>query len=262
MELKTSKSNKLLGGIYKIINITNNRVYIGSTSRFGQRFNEHNKFFRDNKNSPFLQNDYNKCGPDAFKFEILEIVNGTKQERLEREQYYLNQFFDNQINCYNINAITSSRCGSKNNWTEEDRRKCSEERKARWKNPEYRAKMKKIAKEKYEQNKEKIDKILQKARDNKKGTKLSDKTKKKLSESQKGRTSYNKGKHLSEKTKQKLSISHQKTYNINLLSPDGRIFGPITNLLAFCKEHNLKQCSVWCLINGKQKSTKGWKIFD
>lgn len=90
-------------GIYRIINTVNQRVYYGSAKRFKSRFASHNNLLLNNKHSnAFLQFDYNKCGTMAFVFEVVELVEGTKQDRLKREQFYIDQYFDGGKNCYNL----------------------------------------------------------------------------------------------------------------------------------------------------------------
>ena len=90
-------------GIYRIINTVNQRVYYGSAKRFKSRFASHNNLLLRNKHSNvFLQSDYNKCGTMAFVFEVVEVVEGTRKERLEREQFYIDQYFDGGKNCYNL----------------------------------------------------------------------------------------------------------------------------------------------------------------
>jgi group I intron endonuclease len=90
-------------GIYKITNKQNNRIYIGSTSCFKKRFNTHRNDLKMNRHgNNFLQNDFNKYGTDVFLIEIIEVVETTKEDRLQREQFYLDQFFDSQKQCYNL----------------------------------------------------------------------------------------------------------------------------------------------------------------
>lgn len=52
--------------------------------------------------------------------------------------------------------------------------------------------------------------------------------------------------------------ANAKTYNGKLLSPDGKIYGPITNLAKFCRKHKLWATHLALVINGKQKQHKGW----
>lgn len=90
-------------GIYRIKNTTNNRVYYGSCLRFKSRFKSHSNALASGKHgNRFLQADYNKCQPDDFVFEVVEVVNGDKAARLLREQVYITEYFDNGNQCYNL----------------------------------------------------------------------------------------------------------------------------------------------------------------
>lgn len=60
--------------------------------------------------------------------------------------------------------------------------------------------------------------------------------------------------------KRKVVESKQKTYIVELLAPDGTVYGPITNLHAFCREHDLDRASILRLINGKQGRVGMWKL--
>lgn len=67
MEAKVMKS-----GIYKIQNLNNGKVYIGSTTNFQDRFKNHkNKLNRNSHFNDYLQKSWNKHGGTNFKFEIL-----------------------------------------------------------------------------------------------------------------------------------------------------------------------------------------------
>ena len=102
-------------GIYKITNINNGRIYFGSTSRLRKRAYEHEKSLKKNKHmNIFLQNDYNKCGSDAFVFTVVETIEGDKNDLLKREQHFLDMFYDKQKRCYNLCPTAGSREGAKN----------------------------------------------------------------------------------------------------------------------------------------------------
>jgi len=90
-------------GIYKIANNLNGRCYFGSSVNLSKREKEHFRQLAANihKNS-FLQNDFNKCGREAFRFKVL--IRCPKADLIESEQKFLDQYFDNQENCYNIVA--------------------------------------------------------------------------------------------------------------------------------------------------------------
>lgn len=91
-------------GVYEIKNIINDKIYIGSTTvYFLKRFYHHITMLRKNKHkNKYLQNAWNKYGEQNFEFNILEIC--TKEDCLEREQYYINLYKDNS---YNINPLAS-----------------------------------------------------------------------------------------------------------------------------------------------------------
>jgi len=86
-------------GIYKITNIINNKIYIGSTNCLLRRKKEHFRHLKSNYHyNRKLQNAFNKYGIENFKFEILEEVVIQDDETLcdflirlvqDREQHYL-----------------------------------------------------------------------------------------------------------------------------------------------------------------------------
>jgi len=80
-------------GIYKIVNLKNGKLYIGSTSNdFRERWWTHKSYLNNNKHdNKHLQNAWNKYGGQNFKFEIIEEC---KKEILrEKEQYYIDQWY-------------------------------------------------------------------------------------------------------------------------------------------------------------------------
>lgn len=110
------------GGIYRIINVDNERIYIGSTSCFRKRAAAHlNNLLANSHLNKFLQNDFNKCGTDAFRFEVLEVVNGDKEQRLLREQAFIDQHYDNQKQCYNLVKLAKDNRGGTRNRNEVNR---------------------------------------------------------------------------------------------------------------------------------------------
>jgi len=142
------------GGVYRILNKLNGRIYIGSTSRFKERVRQHTNDLKANRHqNAFMQNDFNKCGEDSFVFEVVEVVaSGIKEDRLLCEQQLIDQFYDGQKNCYNIapcandtrgprnhkliNPETDRRCRPK---SEAHKQAIGEGSKAAWEDPTYRA---------------------------------------------------------------------------------------------------------------------------
>lgn len=80
-------------GIYRIQNLKNSKVYVGSTSQrgFNVRKNEHWSKLRNNKHcNAKLQNAWNKHGEDAFVFDILLICDPemcVEYEQLTMDHY-------------------------------------------------------------------------------------------------------------------------------------------------------------------------------
>jgi hypothetical protein len=61
------------GGVYRILNVKNGRIYIGSTSCFRKRAKSHYIDLKTGRHqNAFMQNDFNKCGEDSFVFEVVE----------------------------------------------------------------------------------------------------------------------------------------------------------------------------------------------
>lgn len=76
-------------GVYKIINIKNNKFYIGSSIDIKRRLADHMYMLKcGTHHSKYLQNSYNKDGLECFKHEIL--FNCPKEYRLKLEQWCLN----------------------------------------------------------------------------------------------------------------------------------------------------------------------------
>jgi group I intron endonuclease len=90
-------------GVYRILNIKNGRVYYGSTGCFYKRAQAHiNDLIYNRHSNTYLLNDFNKCSPDAFIFEVVEVIEGTSTDWLAAEQLFIDKHFDNQKQCYNI----------------------------------------------------------------------------------------------------------------------------------------------------------------
>lgn len=63
-------------GIYCIINIKNNKCYIGSTKYISSRLWKHRSLLRNKKHdNQHLQNAWNKYGEDNFDYYIVEKCN-------------------------------------------------------------------------------------------------------------------------------------------------------------------------------------------
>lgn len=88
-------------GIYKIINVINNKFYVGSAVSFSRRKTRHFSELRTNKHSNSkLQNAWNKYGEQAFVFAIVEEVQD-KALLLGVENRWLKEHVGKDY-CYNI----------------------------------------------------------------------------------------------------------------------------------------------------------------
>lgn len=95
-------------GIYKILNKTNGKFYIGSSINIPKRWWEHKKRLRLGIHQNIhLQRAWNEYGEESFVFEIYEDLKElTEKEIAEREKELIQLFFDNGKNCYNISKET------------------------------------------------------------------------------------------------------------------------------------------------------------
>ncbi len=119
--------NKNISVIYAIKNTLKHRIYIGSTCHYEDRKQEH---FRDLNNrkhaNAYMQADFNLCGKMHFIFEVLEEVS-SDDLLCEREQVYIDKYYDKQENCYNIAKFAGRPPFM--TWTTEMKQKLSEKTK-------------------------------------------------------------------------------------------------------------------------------------
>lgn len=93
-------------GIYKIVNIINNKIYVGKSTNIEIRWQRHKNDLRRNKHDNiYLQRSYNTHGIDSFEFSIIEEC--SVDTLLEREQHYLDQIFESG-NTYNMSTRSLS----------------------------------------------------------------------------------------------------------------------------------------------------------
>lgn len=95
-------------GIYKITNITNNKVYIGASNDLLRRKWQHFTSLKSGKHkNKYLQNSYNKYGCENFVFEILEVCDISLLSK--REHYWANFYKANDSNFGYNKVITSEK---------------------------------------------------------------------------------------------------------------------------------------------------------
>ena len=100
-------------GVYRILNTINGKCYIGSSVNIKKRWYEHKRTLRKYESENVkLQNAWSKYGEPAFKFIIVEVVDGTKEDLYKKEQFYIDKF--NSVRCgYNVSPAAGSNAGYK-----------------------------------------------------------------------------------------------------------------------------------------------------
>lgn len=92
---------KKISGIYKITNLKNNKVYIGSAISIYNRLVTHKYLLKNNKHfNRHLQSSYNKNGIENFSFEILIKCS---KEKLEEKEEFMIRLFRSNNNLYGYN---------------------------------------------------------------------------------------------------------------------------------------------------------------
>lgn len=76
--LKRKKEYRFKSCIYKITCNENGFVYIGQSINLYRRVGEHINSLRKGKGrNPYMQSDYDKYGPEAFDFDVLEYTDSS-----------------------------------------------------------------------------------------------------------------------------------------------------------------------------------------
>ena len=151
-----------MGYIYKIINIKNQKAYIGQTTkqRPTDRFSQHKYLAthpEQQKSISFLHRAMNKNGINNFNFKIIECVDNSLLD--QREKYWINFYNTLVPNGYNLTAGGCGTPGFSRPQTDKERQKkgaslkkyyqnhpqalenISERTKKLWEDPEYRKKV-------------------------------------------------------------------------------------------------------------------------
>lgn len=95
-------------GIYMILNVVNNKCYIGSSKNIKIRLYQHKRELKNNIHiNDYLQKAWKKYGEENFQFWILENCN--ENDLLSNEQYWLDYYTSyNEKNGYNLAKYTQS----------------------------------------------------------------------------------------------------------------------------------------------------------
>lgn len=97
------------GGVYAIRHVASGKMYIGSAFNIFRRWREHrSRLSRGKHENRYLQNAWDKHGPDAFVFEVLQVIEG-QADTLRAEQESLDHFRPwRRIAGYNIGRVAGA----------------------------------------------------------------------------------------------------------------------------------------------------------
>ena len=80
-----------LCGIYEIVNIINNKKYIGQSVNISARFRHHkNKLRKNEHRNSYLQHAWNKYGEENFIFNVIITCDENKLDELE--MFYISTY--------------------------------------------------------------------------------------------------------------------------------------------------------------------------
>lgn len=100
-------------GIYGIVNELNNKIYIGSSIKFKERWKYHRTNLKANKHyNIYLQSAWNKNWGLNFKFIVIEYVDN-KSFLIEREQFWIDALKPFGDKGYNLRPTANSNVGFK-----------------------------------------------------------------------------------------------------------------------------------------------------
>ena len=238
----------MFSGVYKIVNLINGKVYIGSTKNCKIRWSQHLDSLCRGDHNKHIQAAFNKYGEENFSFEIIETVDDLKS-RVEREQYWID-FYKSYDRRYGYNILSKAESVLGMIHSVESRSKMSEAKKGTHRSEETKAKIREAlkgrefseetkrkiglgnkGKQRSEEFKQKVSLFMkenQKGEDNSfwgkkhteetkakmslagKGKIISEETKAKMSLAAKGENNHFYGKKHSEETKEKMRLAHKK----------------------------------------------------
>lgn len=235
-------------GIYSITNNINKKRYIGCTIRFSKRFNSHKHNLKNNKHHcRHLQNAWNKHGQENFKFEIVEIVQDIAL-LVEKEQYWADFYksFDEKYGYNSGECLEVWNRGIK--YPKELKDKLSRIQKSLM-TPErlYMLRTNNLGRKFGPEFREKCKKNFL-------GKHHTKESKKKISESQRQTQ-------LTRTVQETRAIFAHEMICIFLVSPNSEVY-EIYGVREFCREYKLDRAAIMRVVNGKNRTHKGWTQFN
>lgn len=258
-------------GVYRILNIVDGKIYVGSSVDIQRRIKSHTHELRKGThNNKYLQRAWNKYGENSFEFSVIEEVSDKSILR-DREQYYIQL-----TNCSNhfigYNLLNNTNIGLGVSASDEIKAKiseaCSGEKNGNYGREHTEEELKRMYANRWGENYVKKSRVYKHKSDEEKQLSrkrmsekmkhqiVSEETRRKLSE-------YRKGKHHSAETKARFSRQRQGKLNANSKLSKEQVFeiyekmNSGVNYKDVCKEYNIGQC--WAY---KIKKKEHWAFND
>ena len=211
----------IISGVYAITNKVNKKVYVGSSVNIPSRFRGHKKTLENGTHyNAKLQRAFVKYGIESFDFTILELVDSPNKEKLIEAEQRWINLFDAVKNGYNILPNAYSHLGAKR--SDETKAKLSQSLRTALNDPDTKKKMSESAK--------------------KRG--LSDN----FRNAKRGFTK-----------EQREHLGHIRLQTYIVTNPDGQEF-IVDDIHSFCRENNLNQASLNCVLHRQWRHLHGWRI--
>lgn len=99
--------NEVVGGIYGIRNIANDKIYIGLSSDIYKRWKVHRNMLNKGEHiNAHLQSAWNEYGENSFEFFIIEKISFDNKDKMKiREKYWIKKYkSSNNSFGYNMNS--------------------------------------------------------------------------------------------------------------------------------------------------------------
>lgn len=226
-------------GIYRITCVATGKIYIGSAVNLRKRRKEHfGSLQRNEHHNIKLQRAWNKYGPDAFAFDILEYVMFPVM-LIPREQHWLDKVQPFDKNGFNILKVAGSSLGRVVSQSSREKSRATQlgrpSTRVGWKPTPEQIEHHRRVMTGYKQTEEhKHNAAITRI-----GKKRSPETKDKMRQSALGHTPNN-------------------TKEFILTSPDGVKY-LVYHLRNFCKQHGLSAGTLIQVARGNRAHHKGWK---
>jgi len=219
-------------GVYAITNLSNGKVYIGSTIGFEKRWNQHRSDLRSCvHHNIYLQRSWNKYGEDVFEFGVLEYLDNFGGLP-SAEQFWMDIYREEGRELYNIGECVDCPWRGQER-SKEHKRKLSE------------ANLGKVLSEE----------TRQRMSNSGKGRVFSKEHRRRIGDARMGMV-------FSEEHRRRLSKAGAKFYPDFIHEETGKIIPAGRNLKALCKEQGLTQQRMSEVSRGKRLSHRGWMLLS